>query len=185
MIDIGQADLLISEIANKQRQIDILQNNANKIKQAHIDAVSKKIDDWFLKESEPLKAELESLNALLKPYVEDYLKDNPKKRSVKLPSGCAGFRKGTINFSFTSSPTEKVDAKSELLLKLVKDHKLDNYLVTKESVNWLKLKASLNLTDNGNVISSNGEVLNELSASREPDSFYVKPTKEGNFTTDD
>ena len=78
MIDIGQADVLIAEIAAKQRQIDILENNANKIKQAHIDAVSKKIDDWFLKESEPLKVELESLNALLKPYVEDYLKDNPK-----------------------------------------------------------------------------------------------------------
>ena len=185
MIDIGQADVLIAEIAAKQRKIDILENNAKEIKQAHIAAVTKKIDDWFLKESEPLKAELESLNALLKPYVEDYLKDNPKKRSVKLPSGCAGFRKGTINFSFTSSPTEKVDAKSELLLKLVKDHKLDNYLVTKESVNWIKLKASLNLTDDGNVISSDGEVLNELSASREPDSFYVKPTKEGNFTTDD
>ena len=179
MIDIGQADLLISEIAAKQRQIDILENNANKIKQAHIDAVSKKIDDWFLKESEPLKAELESLNALLKPYVEEYLKDNPKKRSVKLPSGCAGFRKGTINFSFNSSPEEKVDGKSESLLKLVKDHNLDNYIVTKESVNWLKLKASLNLTEDGNVISSDGEVLNELSASREPDSFYVKPTKGG------
>ena len=184
MIDIGQADLLISEIASKQRQIDILQNNANKIKQAHIDAVSKKIDDWRDKETEPLKAELESLKAMLKPYVEEYLKDNPKKRSVKLPSGCAGFRKGTINFSFTSSPTEKVDAKSESLLKLVKDHNLDNYIVTKESVNWLKLKSSLNVTEDGNVISSDGEVLSELQATKEPDLFYVKPTKEGIFTDD-
>ena len=185
MIDIGQADVLIAEIIGKQWQIDNIESNAKKVKEAQIAYITKKVDEWLTKETEPLKAELESLNALLKPYVEDYLKDNPKKRSVKLPSGSAGFRKGTVNFTFTSSPTEKVDAKSELLLKLVKDHKLDNYLVIKESVNWIKLKASLNLTDDGKVISSDGEVLSELQATKEPDLFYVKPTKEGNFTTDD
>lgn len=184
MIDIGQADVLIAEIVDKQRKIKQLEDGAKNIIERHLQHITEETNKWLIPEVSKLNEEIDIANALLKPYVEDYLKDNPKKRSVKLPSGSAGFRKGTVTFTFNSSPEEKVDGKSETLLKLVKDHKLDNYIVTKESVNWLKLKTSLNVTDDGNVISSDGEVLNELHASKEPDSFYVKPTKEGIFTDD-
>ena len=94
MIDIGQADVLVSEIVEKQRQIDNLERNAKRIKEAQIAAIVQKTDDWLTKETEPLRLELDTLKAMLLPFVEEELKGK-KAKSISLPSGRAGFQKGS------------------------------------------------------------------------------------------
>ena len=181
MIDIGEADVLIAEIVEKQRQIDNIESNAKKIKEAQIAAITKKIDEWRDKETEPLKAELESLKAVLAPFVEEELKGK-KAKSISLPSGRAGFQKGSTVFAIADPgvyPAEacaKLDGKSPRLLEIIQQHKLTEYIVTKEYTytDWLSLKKSLQVTDDGKVVSQEGEILPELTAKVEPDRFYVK-----------
>ena len=194
MIDIGEADVLIAEIVGKQWQIDNIESNAKKIKEAQIAYITKKIDEWLTKETEPLKAELESLKAMLLPFVEEELKGK-KAKSISLPSGRAGFQKGSTVFSIADCgvyPAEacaKLDGKSPRLLEIIQAHKLNDYVVTKEHTytDWLRLKKSLNVTEEGKVVTQEGEILPELTATVEPDRFYVKAAakeKEGMMIND-
>ena len=70
----------------------------------------------------------------------------------------------------------KLDGKSPRLLEIIQQHKLNDYVVTKEYTytDWLRFKASLNVTDKGEVVTAEGEILPELTARIEPDRFYVK-----------
>ena len=186
MIDIGEADVLIAEIVKKQRQIDIIESNAKKIKEAQITKITKDIDEWLTKETDPLKAELESLKAVLAPYVEEELKGK-KAKSISLPSGRAGFQKGSTVFAiadcgvYHAEACAKLDGKSPRLLEIVQQHGLTDYVATKEVTytDWLRLKKSLNVTEEGKVITAEGEILPELTARVEPDRFYVKAATEG------
>ena len=181
MIDIGQADVLVSEIVGKQWQIDNIESNAKKIKEAQIAYISKKIDDWRDKETEPLRLELDILKAMLLPFVEEELKGK-KAKSISLPSGRAGFQKGSTVFAiahpgvYPAEACAKLDGKSPRLLEIVKQHGLNDYVTTKEVTytDWLRLKKSLNVTEEGKVITAEGEILPELTARVEPDRFYVK-----------
>ena len=177
MIDVGQADVLIAEIASKQVQIAAIEQEAKQIKEARITEV----DKWYDKKIEPLKNDIDIAKAMLLPFVEEHIAAMEKAtgivtKSINLPSGRAGFRKGNTTFSFTDEQlaTEKIDGKSAELLKVVKDHNLDDYVVKKEYADWYKLKKSLIVTDEGKVVTSDGEVLPELAAKVEPDKFYVK-----------
>ena len=186
MIDIGEADVLIAEIVKKQRQIDIIESNAKKVKEAQIAAITGKIDKWLDEGTAPLKAELESLNAILAPFVEEYTKDK-KAKSISLPSGRAGFQKGSTVFAiadygvYPAEACAKLDGKSPRLLEIVQQHGLTDYVATKEVTytDWLRLKKSLNVTEEGKVITAEGEILPELTARVEPDRFYVKAATEG------
>ena len=192
-MDIGQADILIGEIVEKQRQISTIENSAKKIKDAQIAAITEKIDKWLDEETAPLKAELESLNALLAPFVEEYSKDK-KAKSISLPSGRAGFQKGSTVFAiadygvYPAEACAKLDGKSPRLLEIIQQHKLNKYVVTKEVnyTDWKKFKQSLNVTGDGKVVTAEGEILPELTAKVEPDKFYVKaaPATEGMMKND-
>ena len=194
MIDIGEADVLIAEIVGKQWQIDNIESNAKKIKEAQIAYITQKIDEWRDKETEPLRLELETLKAMLLPFVEEELKGK-KAKSISLPSGRAGFQKGSTVFAIADPgvyPAEacaKLDGKSPRLLEIIQAHKLNDYVVTKEHTytDWLRLKKSLNVTEEGKVVTQEGEILPELTATVEPDRFYVKAAakeKEGMMIND-
>ena len=131
------------------------------------------VNDWLEKEVGEAQRDIDSLSVMLQPFIESELAGK-KKRSVNLPSGRAGFRKGTVTFELEG---QKVDGKSEQLLSLVKQHQLEDYVVVKESVDWASLKKSLNITEDGKVISSDGELLEAMIAIQEPDKFYVQAVK--------
>ena len=170
MTDISSADSLIRNIIEKQVKISELENEAKIAKENY----SKKIDEWLEKVTQPLKDDIGEISVILMPIIEDYLTDLEKNsgivtKSVKFPSGRAGFRSGGMYFSFTDKQLaeEKVDGKSEQLLKLVKEHGLSDYIVAKEYTDWHKLKKSLTVTKDGKVVTSQGEILPELIATRE------------------
>ena len=165
----SKAEWAARKIIEQQRAIKLKTDEAQKMKEDYI----AQVNDWLEKEVGEAQRDIDSLSAMLQPFIESELAGK-KKRSVNLPSGRAGFRKGTVTFELEG---QKVDGKSEQLLSLVKQHQLEDYVVVKESVDWAGLKKSLNVTEDGKVVSSDGELLEAMIAIQEPDKFYVQPLK--------
>ena len=111
------------------------------------------------------------LQSLLRPWAEAKLAGG-KKKSVKLPSGTVGFRAGSGTYKFGD---EKVTATSAKLLAFVKNDDA-SFVKVEESVRWGDYKATLNVTEDGKVMSANGEVISGMTYTEGEPSFYVKVT---------
>lgn len=111
------------------------------------------------------------LQSLLRPWAEAKLAGG-KKKSVKLPSGRVGFRAGSGTYKFGD---EKVTATSAKLLAFVKNDDA-SFVKVEESVRWGDYKATLNVTEDGKVVSANGEVISGMTYTEGEPSFYVKVT---------
>lgn len=111
------------------------------------------------------------LQSLLRPWAEAKLAGG-KKKSVKLPSGTVGFRAGSGTYKFGD---EKVTATSAELLAFVKTDDA-SYIKVEESVRWGDYKATLNVMENGKVVSANGEVIPGMTYTEGEPTFYVKVT---------
>ena len=109
--------------------------------------------------------------ALLRPWAEAKLAGG-KKKSVKLPSGRVGFRAGSKTWKIGE---EKVTATNATLLAFVKNDD-DSFVKVEESVRWGDYKKTLNVTEDGKVVSANGEVIPDMTCTQGDPSFYVEVT---------
>ena len=162
------ADRLIEEINQAKREIDQLVKVAKWRKIAFAARMDKEVELG----TKELQQEIEEKTAMLKPIIEKQLEGKDKK-SIKLLSGSAGFKKVAPSFSFNG---EEINGKSDQLLQLVKSHNLD-FVITSEYVDWASLKQSLTVTDDNKVVTKDGEILSEITVKVEPDKFFVKPLK--------
>ena len=160
------ADQLIQEINDAQLEIELLE----KVAKFRKDAFAAKIDSELANDVEKSQALINEKKAMLLPIIQKQL-EGKNKKSIKLLSGSAGFKKSPAKFTICG---QKVDGKSEQLLEIVKNHNLNNYIITKEFVDWSNLKKTLNVANDGVVISEDGEVLQNIEAEPETDVFYVK-----------
>ena len=106
---------------------------------------------------------------LLRPWAEEKLAGG-KKKSVKLPSGTVGFRAGNGTYKFGE---EKVTATNADLLAFVKNDDA-SFIKVEESVRWGDYKKTLNVTDDGKVVSANGEVIPDMTYTEGEPTFYAK-----------
>ncbi len=160
------ADELVEIITQAQQDIKIAEELA-KLKK---EAFAAKIDKWLAESIAEPQRIIDENTAMLQPIIQKQLEGKSKK-SIKLPSGTAGFKKSPAKFTIGG---EKIDGKSEQLLELVKAHNLNEYVITKEYVDWVGLKKILNVVSDGLVVSDDGEVLQNMEAEPETDVFYVK-----------
>lgn len=110
-------------------------------------------------------------HGLLRPWAEAKLAGG-KKKSVKLPSGTVGFRAGSGTYKLGD---EKVTATSAKLLAFVKNDDA-SFIKVEESVRWGDYKKTLHVTEDGKVVSANGEVIPDMTYTEGEPSFYVKVT---------
>ena len=162
----SKAEWAARKIVEQQANIQNKTEEARKMKEDYAAIV----DEWLKSETEDAQKDIDSLQAKLIPFVSEQI-EGKKKKSIKLPSATAGFKKSGAKFTIGG---EKVDGKSEQLLEIVKKHNLDEYIITKEYVDWYKLKKTLNVVSDGVVVSQDGEILQNIEAEPETDVFYVK-----------
>jgi len=160
------ADQLIEEINQAQLEIEQLE----KVAKLRKEAFAAKIDEELAKNISRPQEIINEKKAMLQPIIQEQL-EGKNKKSIKLFSGTAGFKKSGAKFTIGG---EKIDGKSEQLLEIVKKHNLNEYIITKEYVDWYSLKKTLNVASDGIVISEDGEVLQNIEAEPETDVFYVK-----------
>ena len=118
-------------------------------------------------------AELESSDAYLKglllPWAQEKVADG-KKKSVKLPSGVIGFRKGAEDWKMGK---EKAEATNAALLAFVKENDV-SFVKVQESVRWGDYKKTLTVMEDGRVVSATGQIIEGMTVTQGAPSFYVE-----------
>ena len=121
-------------------------------------------------------AEIESndlyLKGLLEPWAAEKIADG-KKKSVKLPSGVIGFRKGAEDWKMGK---EKAEATNAALLAFVKENDV-SFVKVQESVRWGDYKKTLTVMEDGRVVSATGQIIEGMTVTQGAPSFYVEVAK--------
>ena len=171
-----EADKVIKKIVATQEYIKLKTEEAAEMKKEPLKEINR-VDEWLKKETTKAQQNIDSLSARLMPFVAEQI-EGKKKRSITLPSGRAGFTKGTTTFYYGNDQASK---DNQQLLEYLIDNNYTEYVKTEilESVDWASLKKSLKVTDEGNVvISDTGELVELMYAEQAPDKFSVLPPKE-------
>lgn len=169
--DLPAADFLIEEISKHQRAIESAKSVAESIVEARKASVKK----WLERTIEPEQAEIERLEPLLRSIVERRIGGSGKK-SISLPSGRAGFRSVDPSFFFRG---EKADANNRLLVAEIAANGKSPFIKQKSVLDWASMKKTLRIADDGSVCTSDGELIDGLTAQINPDRFYVKGVDKG------
>lgn len=143
-------------------------NKRNKVKESkQKDAAAwhAKVDKWLDAILTSIDQANESDENMLKTYAEDRLK-NSKRKSVSLPSGKFGFRKGQ----------PKIEHQDDVLLQYAKEAN-PKYVKVKESLDWSGLKKAC-VIDQDKMIDENGEVLPGITIHPAEQTFYVNVKEE-------
>jgi len=111
----------------------------------------------------------EEIEALKTP-LEDYFKQNPptgKRKSLKFACGSFGYRKASTKFFFDG---HELNADNADLLAFAKTSRPE-FVKVKESVDWAKLKDTLDFDDENVFFTDTGELFTGVKAQK---TFFVK-----------
>ena len=172
---LSKADWAIKKIVAAQESIRIKTEEAKEMKKEPLEEINR-VNEWLKKETEKAQQDIDSLSAMLMPFVAEQI-EGKKKRSITLPSGRAGFTKGTTVFFYGNTEASK---DNQSLLEYLVDNAYTEYVKTEilETVDWANLKKTLKVTDEGMVvISDTGEVVDMMYVEQKPDKFSVLPPK--------
>lgn len=127
------------------------------------------INAWLKKEVEESQNQIAFFESILRPFAEQALKGEKKKKSFKLPSGVVGFREASTKFLIDG---ETVSGENVKLTNWIKRNQPE-YLVVKEKTNWSEFKETLK-THDGKAVTADGEVVPGIITETPPDNLYVK-----------
>lgn len=162
--DMASAEWCMEKIAEKRRKIQ-------ELNEAH-DEMIDRYTRWWDKETGKLEEEIRHLESLLQPWAEKEL-EGQKKRSVNLPSGRVGFRKGmdtwSINGTLITNMHKEMTAWARKYCPACYNAK------TIESVNWEKVKKGLKKGRDGYYYEPTGVLLPDgVTCTEGKDRFYAK-----------
>lgn len=164
--DLSKAEWALKKIVERQEEIAEKSCQAQQMKADYAD----KVDAWLREEVEKLSGDIAFFEACLEPFVLAELeKSGGKKKSISLPSGKCGYRKGKTKILFDG---EEASAKNDRLKEWVKENH-EGYIKTIETVDWKELKDCLDVLDDGRVMVD-GEILEGFTVEMESPKFYVR-----------
>jgi hypothetical protein len=142
------------------KQIQIKERKKEEIKRL-VEYEKTKLDMYLAQETKEPDSSIEFFKSKLLPYVSQKI-EGEKKKSINLPCGTAGFRATPAN----------IEKNKDVLLEWVKTNK-NQYVKTEETVLWADLKEELKF-ENGQAITTDGEVVPGITVEEKEPIFYVK-----------
>lgn len=134
----NQADFFLRKIKELQEENDAI-NSACDLK---IKLYNEKVNEFREKNVKQNKNTIEYFTNLLQSYANNVIKENPKKKSIKLPFGTLQYKKQAANFSYTDEQS---------VVKFLENLNLNQYInvTTKESLKKTELKKNLVVYEDG------------------------------------
>lgn len=143
-----------------------LRKIAEKEQEVHdlVDAEIFKLENFRKSEIERLSREKAFFEGLLYEYHAPKYEEDPKgNKTLRFPSGSITFKK--------QQPDYQRD--EDKLLAWVKANRPE-YVKVKESVDWANLKKDCQITNDGLLVTSDGEIVEGVVVEQRPDKFEVK-----------
>lgn len=159
-----KADWAVRKIVQLQKE--------NEENDRFVDERIKKIEAWREQAKLENQSFIDHLVSLLQPYALSLIAGK-RTKTTKMPSGNISFR--SVNPGYLIGG-EEVKGDNEILTAYIKENAKE-FLKVKESTDWGEFKQTLTVTQTGQVISADGEVLGFISAVEYPDKITVKERK--------
>lgn len=164
--DMPAAEFLIDAISKHQQAIE----NARSVANAIIEARKQEVSVWLDKAVATEQAQIDRLEPLLRNIVERKTKGT-RLKSISLPSGRAGFRSVEPTFYFHG---EKANASNSLFVATIACKGDSPFIHSAPVLDWTAMKKSLHVASDGTVCTEDGEIIKGLTATINPDRFFVK-----------
>lgn len=165
VVDASSAEWCVEKIAELEaRKAEV---------EAQYQKMIERYDKWREDELKNIEDSEAFFQSLLRPWVMEELKTS-KKKSVTLPSGRVGIRKGKETWTIAGKAFDKNDPALLVVAKNIGE----KYIEIKESVKWAELKKTLQVTESGSVVTEDGEIIEAFHVEQGEPKFYVQ-TKEG------
>lgn len=142
------------------KQIQSRERRKEEIRQL-VEYEKQKLDMYLEQESKEPNADIEFFKSKLQPYIAEKI-EGEKKKSINLPCGTVGFR---------TQPADIQRNEEELLPWVQRTNK--EFVKVVSSVKWADLKKTLKF-ENGQAITSDGEVVPGITVEEKEPIFYVK-----------
>ncbi len=153
--DKEQAEWCLRQISRLSKEQAEIESTA----QAEI----KKITTWKNDQTESIQKSISFFEYLLTNYHRQVLQENPKAKTIKLPSGKLEARKAQPEF---------IRNKEEMLPWVEKNQ--PDYIVIKKDIDWAGLKKVLNYENGTGIDPDTGEVVPGLTVIDRGTAFRVK-----------
>jgi phage host-nuclease inhibitor protein Gam len=153
--DKEQAEWCLRQISRLLREQEEIESTAKK--------EIEKITTWKNNQAESIQKSISFFEYLLTEYHQQVLKENPKAKTIKLPSGNLEAR--------NAQPEYKRD--KDAMLPWVEKNRPD-YVVIKKDINWAGLKKILKYENGTGIDPDTGEVVPGLTVIDRGTTFRVK-----------
>jgi phage host-nuclease inhibitor protein Gam len=144
------------------RQISRLSKEQEEIEETAQTEIEK-IIDWKKKQTESTQKSISFFEYLLTEYHQQVFKENPKAKTIKLPSGKLEARKASPEYQ----------RNKDLMLPWVEKNQPD-YVVVKKDIDWAGLKKILKYENGTGIDPDTGEVVPGLTVIDRGMTFRVK-----------
>ena len=163
----AKADWCLDKIRKAREQQE---RNAETAK-AILERKKAEVEEWLAEQNAEAESTVLRMQAMLEPYIQEKLRES-KKKSLKLPSGSAGYRSVAPTFQWNGKKIDtKVKNENQFCAAV---GNLDYKLVdVRYIVRWDEQKKRLVVADNGTVCTDDGQIIDGLTAVQHPDRFYV------------
>lgn len=139
---------------------------------ALVDERIRRMEEWRAEQLKPLLNDIQHFENMIRPFAEQTIAAQKKKKSFKLPNGA------TISITAGKKDIKKID--DEALKKFLSDNNYNDYLETKTTTTakWGEFKKVLHVDEETNqVISPDGEIVECCRVEQGEDKYSVDVTK--------
>ena len=127
----------------------------------------RQIENWRIKQTDKHYESIEYFQSLLAEYLQNKRKEDPKLKSITLPTGNVGFRKRQPKWVYND----------DVLLKALENENMNDLIRVKKELNKKAIKKEFKVVD-GNVINpETGQVIEGIQIVEQGESLNVRLNK--------
>ena len=148
------------------RKIKEAENEIEKV-EYFAESQIRQVENWKAKETDKHHESIDYFQSLLAEYLQNKRKEDPKLKSITLPTGNVGFRKRQPKWVYND----------DVLLKALENENMNDLIRVKKEVNKKAIKKEFKVVD-GNVINpETGQVIEGIQIVEQGESLNVRLNK--------
>lgn len=154
-----QADWALRKIKEAENEIEKVEYFA--------ETQIRQIENWKSKQLEKQHNSIDYFKSLLAEYLQNKRKEDPKLKSITLPSGNVGFRKKPAKWIYND----------ETALKTLESENLNEYIKIEKKLNKTAIKKAFKVIDGKVINPDTGQVIEGIEVQEQGESLNVRLNK--------